>query len=114
MFLTLLSFKVSEPPHPFFSDPTVSLFPDVSFTGSSTNSSNLPQPTSNPTASLLDMDPTTSLLDHSSFDPSPPALCRTTRVSLPSTRLKDFHDYSTIVSQYEPRNYREANSDPLW
>ncbi|GFS40568.1 hypothetical protein Acr_00g0069360 [Actinidia rufa] len=61
----------------------------------------------------------------SSTDPAPPVLPpvplpsdihvrRSTRVREVPSYLRDYHCFSTVLAQYEPRSYREASTNPLW
>ncbi|GFZ14662.1 hypothetical protein Acr_24g0008520 [Actinidia rufa] len=63
--------------------------------------------------------------ESSSTDPTPPALPpvplpsdipvrRSTRVREVPSYLRDYHCFSTVLAQYEPRSYREASTNPLW
>ncbi|GFY92794.1 hypothetical protein Acr_08g0011900 [Actinidia rufa] len=46
--------------------------------------------------------------------PSDLPVRRSTRVREVPSYLRDYHCFSTVVAQYEPRSYREASTNPLW
>ncbi|KAG5542353.1 hypothetical protein RHGRI_022032 [Rhododendron griersonianum] len=115
---------------PFFTDPSADIFLDDVDTGSS----ELPY-TVYPEAPILSDDPTPapsgSSLNEPNYEPlsspssplieplAPPLsddspLRRSTRVREVPVHLRDYHCFSTILSQHEPHSYREASSNPLW
>ncbi|XP_010265970.1 PREDICTED: uncharacterized protein LOC104603606 [Nelumbo nucifera] len=125
MFSSLSPFRVTTASSYFFTDPTISLFPEDLpaglITSSSDSSNSTAQLATSPDASTLAMDsPALSsselLIPPAELDPdcSDAPLRRSGRVTKPSILLRDFHYYSTIVSLYEPRTYHEASTDPLW
>ncbi|XP_010263725.1 PREDICTED: uncharacterized protein LOC104601921 [Nelumbo nucifera] len=125
IFSSLSPFRVTTTSSHFFTDPTISLFPDDLPAGPTTSSSNSSNSTAqhatSPDASTLAMDPPSlpssePLIPPDEFDPahSDVSLCHSGRVTKPSILLCDFHCYSTIVSLYEPCTYREASTNPLW
>lgn len=114
MFSSLSSFQVSpSSAPPYISDPTIDLFPeDVDVPGVS------------PDDTIHDTPPmTTYPLESSSADPAPPVapsdledfpVRRSTRVREAPIHLRDYHCFSTVLAQYEPRSYREACTNPIW
>ena len=92
---------------PFFTNPTVDLFPE---------SSPLP-------ISLFDVrqtddhSSTMSEISTSSADPESsfePLGEKSTRVRQSPSYLRDYHCCPTIVSLHEPSSNKEANTNPLW
>ncbi|GKV16980.1 hypothetical protein SLEP1_g27540 [Rubroshorea leprosula] len=127
MFSSLSNFKVSSSHQPpFFTNPSIELFPSDSNVGTSDELYNASPHAS---TSFVEHDlPAGNALDN--FEPSStsssvslvdstnelvvPSSSHPTRVRNPPNYLRDYHCFPTITSLYEPQSYQEASSNPLW
>ena len=99
-FTTLSSLNITpQTTTSFFTNPSVDLFPPE----------NLIPETTSPDDPCENVDHTTT---DSTTTTEP--LRRSTRVSEPSTRLKNYHCYFALATIHEPRSFREASSHPSW
>ncbi|GKV46862.1 hypothetical protein SLEP1_g53824 [Rubroshorea leprosula] len=127
MFSSLSNFKVSsfhQPP--FFTNPSIKLFPSNSNVGTSDELYNASPhaPTSSvendlPAGNALDnFEPFSTSLSVSPVDVASklvvPSLSHPTRVRNPPSHLRDHHCFPAITSLHEPQSYQEASSNPLW
>lgn len=92
---------------PYFTNPSIDLFSNAS--------------DSSPISTFDQTDPPVSVplgdpsIEESSPHPTPsPILRRSQRVREPSTRLRDFQCFSTVLSLHEPTFYKEACANPAW
>ncbi len=110
MFSRFSSFEsIPTTQSPLFTNPNIDLFPSDDSTGSI--SSDPPQPpvllpSPSPDDSRPDDDPAPTVM------PPPPA--RTSRVRNPPPHLLDYHYFSTILHQHEPKSFREASTNSNW
>ncbi|PSS08272.1 Endonuclease, partial [Actinidia chinensis var. chinensis] len=116
MFSSLSSFQMSSSSTPpYLTDPSIDLFPE-----------DVDVPADPPDDTLhVAPPPIVYPVESSSTDPAPPVLPpvplpsdipvrRSTRVREVPSYLRDYHCFSTVLAQYEPRSYREASTNPLW
>ncbi|GKV53531.1 hypothetical protein SLEP1_g60051 [Rubroshorea leprosula] len=121
MFSSLSNFKVSSSHQPpFFTNPSIELFPSDSNAGTSDKLYNASPHA--PTSSVEDDLPAGNALDN--FEPSStssstnklvvPSSSHPTWVRKPPNYLRDYHCFPAITSLHEPQSYQEASSNPLW
>ncbi|GKV14172.1 hypothetical protein SLEP1_g25082 [Rubroshorea leprosula] len=121
MFSSLSNFKVSSSHQPpFFTNPSIELFPSESNAGTSDELYNASPHA--PTSSVEDDLPAGNALDN--FEPSStssstnelvvPSSSHPTRVRKPPNYLRDYHCFPAITSLHEPQSYQEASSNPFW
>ncbi|GFY82953.1 hypothetical protein Acr_02g0011930 [Actinidia rufa] len=116
MFSSLSSFQMSSSSTPpYLTDPSIDLFPE-----------DVDVPADPPDDTLhVAPPPIVYPVESSSIDPAPPVLPpiplpsdipvrRSTRVREVPSYLRDYHCFSTVLAQHEPRSYREASTKPLW
>ncbi|GKV50844.1 hypothetical protein SLEP1_g57527 [Rubroshorea leprosula] len=127
MFSSLSNFKVSSSHQPpFFTNPSIELFPSDSNVSTSKELYNASPHA--PISSVKDDLPAGNALDN--FEPSStsssvspvdstnelvvPFLSPPTRVRNPPNYLRDYHYFPAITSLHEPQSYQDAFSNPLW
>ncbi|GKU98443.1 hypothetical protein SLEP1_g11451 [Rubroshorea leprosula] len=121
MFSSLSNFKVSSSHQPpFFTNPSIKLFPSDSNAGTSDELYNASPHA--PTSFVEDDLPVGNASDN--FEPSStssstnelvvPSSSHPTRVRKPPNYLRDYHCFPAVTSLHEPQSYQEASSNPLW
>ncbi|GKV53176.1 hypothetical protein SLEP1_g59714, partial [Rubroshorea leprosula] len=121
MFSSLSNFKVSSSHQPpFFTNPSIELFPSDSNAGTSDELYNASPHA--PTSFVEDDLLAGNALDH--FEPSSTSSSTNelvvtssshpTRVRKPPNYLRDYHCFPAITSLHEPQSYQEASFNPLW
>ncbi|XP_015941386.1 uncharacterized protein LOC107466891 [Arachis duranensis] len=94
---------------PLFTNPNVDLFPSDDSTDS-ISSDPLQPPVLSPSPSPDDSRPDNDFAS----TVMPPLPARSSRVRNPPPHLLDYHFFSTILHQHEPKSFREASSNPNW